>query len=194
MQTALIAAAPNWADQMTAITTLIAAAATVVTLGVVIASAIVAYRQFRASKTRQVAETVVGWTKEWTSEPLQGAKIAFSGSRPEAHRELAEKAFDWEREREDVERLLLIESVPNFFEGIALLTRLKAVPIELVERYWGEIIIDVWGHWESAAGFLRTREGLDSFAELQELAEKLLERREQEATRASSGRASGQAS
>ncbi len=164
----IVAVAPNWADITTAV-------ATALTVGVLGVTAGIALWQLHRERQRRGAETVADWRAQWDDPAFKKVKVAFSMATPEELGEIAERAFQKDRSREDVERSLDAEGVPNFFESIALQVSTGGARLDFVAAWWGDAIETTWRHWQQAAEILRKYEGADAFRELESLASRMAE-------------------
>jgi hypothetical protein len=155
---------PNWAQ----ITTAVGAAVTAL-------AATVALRQLREARHVRMAQTLVEWHDAWNRE-LREEKVRFAQANHTDLEELVRQVYTGKLDRGRLEKLFAAEAIPNWLEGIAILQREHGVSLSLIERYWGDVITELWGKWQPAAQEIRRYEE-GAYQELEDLVERLRRRR-----------------
>lgn len=158
----MLAATPNWAEQLTAISTAVLA---VGALGAGVA-AVFAGQQVREARRSRQAHTAADFFRRWNEEPLvEARRLVRSFESPE---DLA-TAFREYVATNAPEAYVLYREL-DFFEQLAALELTGAVDAQMLELTVGRSLPDRWDFWEPA---LRAAHGADSYPLFRALAEKL---------------------
>jgi hypothetical protein len=137
-----VSAAPNWAEQLTAIATAVGA---VGLLGAIVA-AIYAGQQVREARTNREAQMAATLFGRWNEDALVEARRLFASFN--TPQELA-GAFGSYVADDAPEAYVLYREL-DFFEQLAALERRGAVDFELIKLLLGRILVERWEKWKPA--------------------------------------------
>src|SRR3954451_24311765 len=147
-----MAAAPNWAEQLTAIGTAVLALSV---LGAGVA-AIFAGQQVREARRSRQAQTAVEVFRRWNEDALTETRRLVSGfGGPD---ELA-TAFSGYVASNAPEAYVLYREL-DYFEQLAALERIGAIDAEMIELLVGRSLPERWDMWEPA---LRATHGVAAY-------------------------------
>lgn len=134
-----MSAAPNWAEQVTAIATAVGA---VGLLGAIVAAMYAGQqvREARTSREAQMAATLFG---RWNDEALVEERRMFA--RFHTPQELAAAYARYVSD--DAPEAYVLYRELDFFEQLAALERRGAVDFELIELLLGRTVVDRWEMW-----------------------------------------------
>jgi hypothetical protein len=177
-------AAPHWNWNALTSWTAVYALAAGVTFVVLLVAAIMALRQFNvavqtrqdmaqagleAVKTRHAA-LMSDLSKRWDEDPVLASRKMVSGMGKGPDLRLW---IEYLADRNDP-RLLDLQIVPNYFEDLAVLLEIGAIPFEMLEKSLGGTIVETWERWKDSAEFLREQGGYDPVYEnFRRLAERI---------------------
>jgi hypothetical protein len=158
----MAAAAPNWAEQMTAIGTAILAVSVV---GALIA-AVFAGQQVREARQTRQAQMAAEFFRRWNEESLIEARrlIGSFGT----HAALAD-AFARFVADNAPEAFVLYREL-DYFEQLAALERTGAFDVELIRLMVGSLLPERWEMWAPA---LRATHGEDAYPLFRDLAARM---------------------
>jgi len=165
----LVAAAPNWAEKLTAFSAMVAGlgfAAAAAGVWVAVNQLKATRRQLDEIKRDRHVQVISDFGLRWDSEGLSEARRR---QRRYDNVELCEKISTrrgprprnplklraWRRATNAAEVQLLLR-VPNYFEDIGLMVDCGALDIELVGKAVGDLAISEWGRWELAITEMRS--------------------------------------
>jgi hypothetical protein len=137
-----VSAAPNWAEQVTAIATALGALGL---LGAIVA-AVYAGQQVREARTSREAQTAATLFGRWNDEGLVEARRLFA--RFKTPQELATAYAEYVAE--DAPEAYVLFRELDFFEQLAALERRGAIDFELIELLLGRILVSRWEMWKPA--------------------------------------------
>jgi len=158
----VLAAAPNWAEQLTAIATAVLA---VGALGAGVA-AVFAGQQVREARRGRQAQAAIEFFRRWNEDSLtQARRLIADFDGPD---ELA-SAFANYVNVNAPEAFVLYREL-DYFEQLAALERSGAFDIVTIELMVGRLLVDRWDLWEPA---LRATHGVDAYPLFRALAERM---------------------
>ena len=137
-----MSAAPNWAEQLTAIATTVGAVGLV---GAIVA-AVYAGQQVREARTSREAQTAAELFRRWNDEGLVEARRLFA--RFKTPQELATAYAEYVAD--DAPEAYVLYRELDFFEQLAALERRGAIDFELIKLLLGRILVSRWEMWKPA--------------------------------------------
>jgi hypothetical protein len=137
-----VSAAPNWAEQLTAIATAVGA---VGLLGAIVA-AVYAGQQVREARKSREAQTAATLFRRWNEDGLVEARRLFASFK--SAQQLA-AAYTRYVAADAPEAYVLYREL-DFFEQLAALEARGAIDFELINLLLGRIVIDRWETWKPA--------------------------------------------
>jgi hypothetical protein len=158
----IVASAPNWAEQVTAVATAVLA------LGLfgAFAAAVVGTHQVREARRGRQAQMAAEFVRRWNEEPLvESRRLLASFDQPE---DLA-AAFGRYVEEDSPEAYVLYREL-DYFEQLAALEHFGAVDFSLLRLLIGRILVDRWQMWSPA---LHAVYGDDVYPLFRDLAERM---------------------
>jgi hypothetical protein len=158
----VLASAPNWAEQLTAIATAVLA---VGVLGAGVA-ALFAGQQVRESRRGREAQMAAEFFRRWDEDGLvearrMSAELAASGRLVEA--------FSRYVSANAPEAYVLYREL-DYFEQLAALERAGAFDAAMIELLVGRLLVERWDLWEPA---LRETHGVQAYPLFHALAERM---------------------
>jgi hypothetical protein len=133
---------PNWAEQLTAISTAVLALGAV---GAVLAARL-AWHQLREARIERQAVVASELFRRWSDDSMvETRRLVASYESPEALR----NALTQHIEHNDVAAYVMFRE-PDFFEQLGALEAYGAISIELVRSMLGERLVDRWELWSPA--------------------------------------------
>jgi hypothetical protein len=137
-----VAAAPNWAEQLTAIATAVGA---VGLLGAIVA-AVYAGQQVRESRRSREAQMAAELFRRWNGEELVEVRRLFASfETPEALACAFQKYV-----ADDAPEAYVLYRELDYFEQLAALERLGAIAFELIKLMLGRTLVLRWETWQPA--------------------------------------------
>lgn len=155
-----LADAPNWADQVMAISTAVLA------LGVfgAVAAAVFGAQQVREARRGRQAQMAAEFFRRWNEEPLiEARRLVTRFDSPQA---LA-VAFRRYVERDSTEATLLYQEL-DYFEQLAALERSGAFDLALIRLLVGRTLVERWDLWQPALQAVHRDNVYPLFGELAE--------------------------
>jgi len=137
---------PNWAEQVTAIATVVLAVGAAGAVG----AAIVAGQQLREARIGRQAEVASEFFQRWSDDAMvQTRRLVASYGSPDALRDglLRHLAAN------DMEAYVLFRE-PDYFEQLAALEERGAIEFELIRSLLGHRLLDRWQLWEPSINAL----------------------------------------
>ena len=158
----MLAAAPNWAEQVTAIATAVLA------LGVfgAIAAAVFGAQQVREERRTREAQMASDFFRRWDEDSLVEARRFVARFATSA--ELA-SAFQRYTAENAPEAYVLYREL-DYFEQLAALERSGAFDFDLIRSLIGRLLVERWELWRPA---LETTHGPDAYPLFGQLAERM---------------------
>ncbi len=151
--------------------TAVVACATLGTFVVLLVAAVVARRQLQETITSRHAAELAELSRRWDEPSLERSR-RLTVQVGDYLREWVE--FLLEEEDADDETLDILERIPNFFEDLAILEEVGAIPFEMIKKSLGGVIVTYWDTWKEATKYLRDREAYDPvYSNFERLAEKM---------------------
>jgi hypothetical protein len=157
-----VSAAPNWAEQLTAIATTVGA---VGLLGAIVA-AIYAGQQVREARMGREAQLASDLFGRWNDEALVEARRLFASFKTPA--ELAAAFVKYVAE--DAPEAYVLYRELDYFEQLSALERRGAVDFELIKLILGRQLVARWEAWKPA---LRAALGVGVYPLFESLASKM---------------------
>lgn len=137
-----MSAAPNWAEQLTAIATAIGALGL---LGAIVA-AVYAGQQVREERKSRQSQMAAAFFQRWNDDTLVEARqLVASFNTPEE----LNVAFQAYVARNSHEAYVLYREL-DFFEQLGALEERGAIDFELIKLLLGQILIERWELWKPA--------------------------------------------
>jgi hypothetical protein len=131
---------PNWAEQVTAIATVVLAAGVVGAIG----AAVVAGQQVREDRIGRQAEVASEFFKRWSDGPMvETRRLVASYGSPEALRDALLRHIA----ANDVEAYVLFREL-DYFEQLGALEEYGAFDFEMIRSLLGGRLVDRWDLWE----------------------------------------------
>jgi hypothetical protein len=137
-----VSAAPNWAEQLTAIATAVGA---VGLLGAIVA-AVYAGQQVREARTSREAQTAATLFGRWNDEALVEARRLFASFKNAQELAAAYGSYV----ASDAPEAYVLYRELDFFEQLAALEERGAVDFELIKLLLGRIVVERWEMWRPA--------------------------------------------
>ena len=137
---------PNWAEQVTAIATVVLAVGAAGAVG----AAVVAGQQLREARIGRQAEVASEFFQRWSDDAMvQTRRLVASYGSPEALRDglLRHLAVN------DMEAYVLFRE-PDYFEQLAALEERGAIEFQLIHSLLGHRLLDRWQLWEPSINAL----------------------------------------
>ena len=146
--TGVVATAPNWAEQLTGIGSVLAG------LGFIAAAVALwfAYNQLKETRRDRHIQVISEFGRRWDSRRVQSARRI---QRVYPGEDLQREVAAWINDpatKPDVDVLLRL---PNFFEDLAIISRCGKLDIELITMAMGSIIIHQWEYWNPSIQTMR---------------------------------------
>jgi hypothetical protein len=155
-------AAPNWAEQVTAIATAVLAIS-VVGAGI---AAVFAGQQVREARRSREAEIAAEFFRRWNEAGLvEARRLVASFTGPD---ELAEAFARYVADNAPESYVLYREL--DYFEQLAALARTGAIDEQMIELMVGSMLADRWKLWEPA---LRATHGVEAYPLFRDLAARM---------------------
>lgn len=135
----MIAASPNWAEQLTGIGTIVSALGIFGALG----AALFAGMQVREERRTRQAQMAADFFRRWNEAPLEETRELvnrFDG--PDALR----RAFEQYVATKAHEAMVLYRE-PDYFEQLAALESEGAIGLPLIEKMIGPALVERWELW-----------------------------------------------
>ena len=133
---------PNWAEEVTAVATVVLAVGAVAAIG----AAVFAGQQVREARIGRQAEVAADFFERWSSAPMiETRRLVASYATPVELRD----AFLRHIEANDVEAYVLYREL-DFFEQLAALEQLGAIDLALVQLLLGSTLSARWDMWKPA--------------------------------------------
>jgi hypothetical protein len=130
---------PNWAEQLTAISTAVLALGA---LGAVVAARL-AWHQLREARIGRQAVVATELFRRWSDDPMvETRRLVASYGSPEALR----SALVQHIEHNDVAAYVLFRE-PDYFEQLGALEAYGAISIDVVRAVLGQRLVDRWEFW-----------------------------------------------
>jgi hypothetical protein len=162
IQETIVTAGPNWAEQVTAIATVVLA------LGAfgAAAAAIFAARQVRETRQTRQAQMAAEFFRRWDEEALvETRRLVASFATPE---DLA-TAFQRYVAENAPEAYVLYREL-DYFEQLAALERSGGIEFDLIKSLVGQLLVARWDLWRPA---LHAGHGEDVYPLYRDLAERM---------------------
>jgi len=164
---AVVAMAPNWADQLAAFGTLMTA------FGAVAAAiaAHLALGQLDETRRDRHVQVIADLGRRWDEPELAAArrKQLEYLSVP-----LSRKVEQWLAHPDtDSEAMLLLLRVPNFFEDLAVMVESGSLDLSLVGKVFRSIALAQWRYWEPSVRIMRDYHGPRAYAQFESLVRQL---------------------
>jgi hypothetical protein len=156
---------PNWAE-------ITAAVGAAVTGG----AALLGLQQLWRVRRGRMARTLVERRDAWDDRVLRAARADFARNDSAQLTRLVQAASSAKKDAATTARLRTAEAIPRWLEGVAVLQKEGGVSLGLVDRHFGDAVIETWQKWQPAALVLR-RQQPAAYAELEELVERIQQRR-----------------
>ena len=153
-----IGTGPNWAEIVTAIATA-AVAGTVV----------VAIRQLQSSERDRHVQIIAELTRRWNSVEMEQSRVEMLNHQPNV---LAAKIQQFLTTAGGDPQFEILVRVPQFFEDVAVLIELGAIPPRWVRRAFGNGPAGTWMWWEPAIRLLQAQDRF-AFTRFEQLAARL---------------------
>jgi hypothetical protein len=157
-----VSAAPNWAEQLTAVATAVGA---VGLLGAIVA-AVYAGQQVREARTSREAQTAATLFGRWNDEGLVEARRLFASFKTPHELAAAYRRYV----ADDAREAYVLYRELDFFEQLAALERRGAVDFELIKLLLGRIVVERWEAWKPA---IRAAHGAGAYPLFEGLAAKM---------------------
>jgi hypothetical protein len=149
---------PNWAEQVTAIATVVLAIGAVGAIG----AAIVAGQQVREARIGRQAEVASDFFERWSGDPMvQTRRLVASYSSPEALRDALLRHIA----ANDTEAYVLFREL-DYFEQLGALEEHGGFDFELIRALLGRRLVDRWQLWEPSVTALGGPSVYPLFAQL----------------------------
>jgi hypothetical protein len=158
----VLAEAPNWAEQLTAIATAVLA---VGVAGAAVA-AVFAGQQVKEARRGRQAQAAIDFFRRWNEDALTESRRLIAGF--DGPERLAAGFADYVAANAP-EAFVLYREL-DFFEQLAALERTGAFDIATIELMVGRLLVDRWDLWEPA---LRATHGVDAYPLFGALAERM---------------------
>jgi hypothetical protein len=158
----ILATAPNWAEQVTAIATAVLALSV---FGAVAAAVFGAQQVWEARRTRQ-AEMAAEFFRRWNENSLVEARRMIDGFRTPEGLAAAFQRYV----AENAPEAYVLYREPDYFEQLAALERFGGVDFELVRSLVGRALVERWELWAPA---LRSTHGEESYPLFRDLATRM---------------------
>ncbi|HKA03764.1 MAG TPA: hypothetical protein VKD67_05525 [Acidimicrobiales bacterium] len=131
---------PNWAEQVTAIATVVLAVGAVGAIG----AAVLAGQQVREARIGRQAEAASDFFKRWSDDPMvETRRLVASYGSPEALRDALLRHVA----ANDTEAYVLFRE-PDYFEQLGALEQHGGFDFEMIRALLGRRLIDRWNLWE----------------------------------------------
>ena len=149
---------PNWAEQVTAIATVVLAAGAVAAIG----AAIFAGQQVREARIGRQAEVAADFFRRWSDDDMvQTRRLVASYESPEALRDALLRHVA----ANDVEAYVLFREL-DYFEQLGAMEQHGGFDFELVRLLLGRRLVDRWKLWRPSIDALGGREVYPMFDQL----------------------------
>ncbi len=160
----MLASAPNWAEQLTAVATAVGAVGLLGAIG----AAIFAGAQVREARQARQTQLVGDFLRRWSEPDLVETRRLVAGfGTPEELRDALLRHV----EANDVEAYVLFRE-PDYFEQLAALEERDAVDFELIHSLLGRRLVDRWNLWRPSIDAL----GPDVYPRFEGLVERMRRR------------------
>lgn len=157
----LIATAPNWAEALTGIGSVLAGASFFVgAIGVLLT-----WNQLRDARQDRHVEILTELARRWDEPRLTEPRVALLKRDNQEHAAYVKKCLDHPTSG-DLETLL---RVPNFFEEMAVLVLSGAIDKRLLGQVWSTLILTYWAYWQLSIEELRARRGSQAYVQFERL-------------------------
>ncbi len=165
----VVGSAPNWAEIVTAIGSLLAGGTLLVGVG----TAFFALRQIAEARRDRQVQIIAELGRRWDEDQLVEARamvVKYDNV------QLADKVAR-ALEGTDTKEYLELLRVPNYFEDLALMAESGGLERDLVRRAFGPMVTRTWDYWELAIAKMRegAEESVLSYSEFERLRNDLLE-------------------
>ena len=164
---AVVALAPNWADQLAAFGTLVTACGAVAAA----VAAHLALGQLDETRRDRHVQVIADLGRRWDDAQLAAARKKQLGypSVP-----LSRKVEQWLAHPDtDSEAMLLLLRVPNFFEDLAVMVESGSLDLRLVGKVFKGIALAHWQYWEPSIRIIRDYREPDAYAQFETLVRQL---------------------
>jgi hypothetical protein len=158
---------PNWAEQVTAIATVVLAVGAVSAIG----AAVFAGQQVREARIGREAEVASDFFQRWNDDPMvETRRMVASYASPEALRDALLRHIA----ANDTEAYVLLREL-DYFEQLGALEAHGGFDFELIRALLGRRLVDRWELWEPAVTALGGPDVYPLFARLVRKMEQALE-------------------
>jgi hypothetical protein len=157
-----VSAAPNWAEQLTAIATSVGA---IGLLGA-IAAAVYAGQQVREARQTRQSQLAAEFLRRWSEDALVESRRLLASFETSEELSLAFQEYV----AADASEAYVLYRELDYFEQLGALERRGALDFELIELLLGRTLIARWEMWKPA---LHAVHGVDVYPMFEALAHKL---------------------
>ena len=130
---------PNWAEQVTAISTAVGALGLIGVIG----AAIVAAQQVREARKNRQAQMASDFLRRWNEDALVQTRRLVGQFKTPEELSVAFQAYV----AANAEEAFVLYREPDYFEQLAALEQRGAFDFELVKLLLGQVLIDRWETW-----------------------------------------------
>ena len=133
---------PNWAEEVTAVATVVLAVGAVSAIG----AAMFAGQQVREARIGRQAEVAADFFRRWSDDPMvQTRRLVASYGSPEALRDALLRHVA----ANDVEAYVLFRE-PDYFEQLGALEEHGGFDFVLISTMFGDRLVERWNLWRPA--------------------------------------------